>query len=83
MIKYENDCYSCEHYCIGRHCQYYCVPHFYCDECGDENELYEYEDKQLCRSCLLDIIPKVKAEKRLSILMKPEQNESQIQVLHT
>lgn len=63
MIKYENDCCSCGLYCRGTACPNYSVPHYYCDKCGDEDELYEYDDKQLCRTCLLNSIPKVQAER--------------------
>ncbi len=65
MIKYENECCCCGLYCIGIHCQYYSVPHFYCDECGDEDELYDYDDKQLCRICLLNSVPKVRDTERV------------------
>lgn len=55
MIKHENDCVGCppEMGCLGDSCQYRNVPHYYCDDCGLENKLYEYEDKQLCETCLL------------------------------
>lgn len=60
MIKYENDCVSCDLPCIGSNCPYYCVAHFYCDECREEaDDLYWYDDRQLCQDCLMKEIPKV------------------------
>ena len=63
MKRYENDCCGCatEGYpCI--HCGLEHNPHYYCDKCGDDvgdEELYKYEDMEICKDCLLDIIPKV------------------------
>ena len=59
MIKYENDCVDCGFPCKFNSCPYYSVPHYYCDSCGDEDELYEYEGEQLCECCLLRTVPKV------------------------
>jgi len=63
MIKYQNDCVGCPDGvpCMGRACPYRHVPHFYCDECGDEaDELREFDDgRQLCNSCLLAQFPPV------------------------
>lgn len=55
MEKIENDCCDCGMPCID--CGRKRTPHYYCDECGDETKLYEYEDKQLCETCLLNEIP--------------------------
>lgn len=56
MVKIENDCVGpCPQGCMGFGCPNRHVPHFYCDECGDEvspEELYEYDDEQLCDRCL-------------------------------
>lgn len=55
MIKYENECLGCISmglYCIGSSCRNRNVPHFYCDECGEEEELYEFDGMQLCISCI-------------------------------
>lgn len=59
MIRYENDCVDCGLPCQMSSCPYYSVPHYYCDSCGDEDELYEYEGEQLCKYCLLLAVPKV------------------------
>lgn len=53
MIKYENDCVGCDLPCLGSSCPNRNVPHYYCDECGDETTLYDYDGEQLCSSCLL------------------------------
>lgn len=53
MIQYENECVDCGLPCLGDSCPYRNVPHYYCDDCGDEEELYWYDDEQLCASCIL------------------------------
>ena len=53
MIQIENDCVDCpSELCIGSSCKYLNVPHFYCDECKEESELYWYENRQLCIDCI-------------------------------
>lgn len=55
MVKYENECVGCTSiglHCIGSSCRNRNVPHFYCDECGEEKELYEFDGEQLCISCI-------------------------------
>ena len=52
MIKLENECVGCGLPCLGDSCPYRNVPHYYCDECGDETDIYEYEDEELCLSCI-------------------------------
>lgn len=61
MIEFENECVGCppEMGCLGSTCKYINVPHYYCDECGDESKLYEYENKELCENCLLEKFPVV------------------------
>jgi hypothetical protein len=50
-VKVDN-CVDC-----GKPCMLFC-PHrddsyeFYCDECGDEGKLYEWEGRELCISCI-------------------------------
>lgn len=56
MTAYENDCCDCatESYpCMGNACKNRNVPHYYCDECGDETKLYEFEGEDLCTNCVL------------------------------
>ena len=60
MIRFESDCVSCGFPCMYSACPYYRVKIYICDECDEEVEtLYEYEGKELCESCLLEIVPKV------------------------
>ena len=63
MIKFEDECVGCppELGCLGNACSYRNVPHFYCDKCDDEvdyKDLYEYEGKDVCKHCLLELVPK-------------------------
>lgn len=57
MTKIENDCYDCAtgaYPCLGNSCPLVNTPHHYCDECGDETQLYDYEGKELCAECILN-----------------------------
>ncbi len=64
MIKYENECVGCKD--IGVPCQGSCCPNrhvkrLYCDECGDKSDkLYLYGDMELCKHCLLNMMPVIK-----------------------
>lgn len=56
-LVYEDECVDCQTFCMN--CGRKHVPHYYCDECGDEgdlDELYAFEGwddvKMLCRYCL-------------------------------
>lgn len=55
MKKIENECINCpsEMGCVGDVCSYKNVARFYCDECGEEEILYYYEDEELCQNCLI------------------------------
>lgn len=60
MIKFEDDCVCCDIPCIN--CGRRETPYYYCDKCGEEcqpNEMYEYEDMQLCVDCLLKEVPTI------------------------
>lgn len=59
MVRYENDCVDCGLPCLGESCPNRNVPHYYCDVCGDETQLYEYEGQQLCIVCIERMLPKV------------------------
>lgn len=54
MIVIENECVGCpaDIGCMGNSCPYLNVPRFYCDKCGDEAELYWFENEQLCIDCI-------------------------------
>lgn len=61
MIIFEDECVDCpkEMGCIGNSCIYKNVPHFYCDECKDETDIYDYEGRQLCISCIENRLRKI------------------------
>lgn len=59
MKRTESECVSCGFPCMGEACPYFRVTRFYCDECKDEAELYEYEGKELCADCILKKFEKV------------------------
>lgn len=59
MKKYQNDCVGCppEMGCRGAGCPYQNVPHWYCDDCGDEYSPFElrvFEGDMLCRGCFTE-----------------------------
>ena len=58
LIKVENECIGCppELGCIGSACRYSKVTRYYCDECGDEKKLFYYDDRELCLSCIEDLL---------------------------
>ena len=55
MRKIEDECVGChsELGCLGNSCPYRNVVRFYCDRCGDETTLYEYDDEEICKDCLV------------------------------
>lgn len=50
MIKVENDCVNCGLPCMGSACPNRNVLYFYCDECGDNADLYHFDGEQLCEN---------------------------------
>ncbi len=56
MVIYENDCVGCPDSigCIGKTCPKVNVPHYYCDECGDETDTYIFDNAELCSACILN-----------------------------
>ena len=59
MVKYENECVDCGLPCIGITCPYRRVPHYYCDECKDETDIYEFDNEELCINCIEKRLDKV------------------------
>lgn len=59
MRRLENDCVDCGLPCIGYYCPYRNVTHFYCDDCGEEEQLYEFEGDELCLCCIEKRLTKV------------------------
>lgn len=58
MIRRENDCVDCGLPCFDS-CKWKNNPHYYCDECGEEETLYEFDGQQLCAKCVLKNLKKV------------------------
>ena len=54
MKTLENECVGCppELGCLGSSCPNRNVPHFYCDTCGIEDKLYEYDGGEYCIECI-------------------------------
>jgi hypothetical protein len=52
VVKTENECCDCGLPCIYEGCQHYQVTRYYCDVCGCEDVLYEWDDQQLCIDCI-------------------------------
>ena len=60
MVRYENDCVDCGLPCLESACPNQNVKHLYCDNCKSEvEELYEYDDSELCEECLLNMFFKI------------------------
>ena len=59
MRQVENDCVDCGLPCIGTSCRCYKAVHFYCDDCGDEDTLYEFDGEELCIRCIAKKLKKI------------------------
>ena len=59
MVKIENGCVDCGLPCLGNSCPHRYEKHYYCDECGEEEEIYYFEDKELCIRCIIKKLEKV------------------------
>lgn len=53
MQRIENECVDCGLPCLGNSCPKRNVLHYYCDNCGNEEKLYHYDNDELCKECLL------------------------------
>lgn len=61
-IRYENECVGCppDMGCLGSACPNRRVPHLYCDKCKNEvDDLYDYDDKQICLDCIVKQLKKI------------------------
>ncbi len=58
MKTLENECVGCPPHmgCMGSSCPNRNVPHFYCDSCGNEDVLYEYEGGEYCIECIKEML---------------------------
>lgn len=57
MRKVENECCGCAvpaYPCLGSSCPKRNVIHLYCDDCGEETQLYDYDGDELCKDCILE-----------------------------
>ena len=52
MKKIENGCIQCGLPCLGISCPNNEVVRYYCDECGSEETLFDYEGEELCIDCV-------------------------------
>ncbi len=58
MKTAENECMGCGQPCLGDMCPHSYVERYYCDECGDECKLYEYDGEELCETCITEKVLK-------------------------
>ena len=63
MKVYEDECVCCDLPCLGSACPKRNVPHYYCDECGEETQLYHYEGQELCLECIERELEKVEGSR--------------------
>lgn len=59
MQRIENDCVGCDLPCLGDACRYRNVTHYYCDKCGEEAQLYDFDCQELCIDCIEKMLDKV------------------------
>lgn len=59
LIVVENECCDCGLHCIYSACPYYAVTRYYCDECGQEDDLYYWNGYELCITCILKQLERV------------------------
>lgn len=62
LIVVENECCGCDWPCIREACRYYKVARFYCDECGYEEDLYHFDNQELCVDCIIKRLEQVEYE---------------------
>ena len=61
MREFQHECCDCAtgaYPCLGASCTQG-TTHFYCDECGEEKELYEHDGQEPCADCILSTLKKV------------------------
>ena len=62
MRQVEDQCVGCTAmglHCIGSSCPNRNVVRYYCDECGEEDTLYDFDNQELCIECIkkrLDVV---------------------------
>ena len=65
MISFEDECVGCPTHmgCLGRACPNKNVPHYYCDECGEEwdpENLHDVDGRMICEECLFEMFPPIR-----------------------
>ena len=66
MVRFENECGGCTSVglpCLGSSCRNLNVPRFYCDKCGWEETLYDWNGQELCVDCIEAELQKSVAKK--------------------
>ena len=58
MRETTNECVDCGKPCDSS-CPYKSVTRFYCDKCGDETQLYNFDGQELCIGCIEKELEKV------------------------
>lgn len=51
MRLIENECVACGKPCVD-YCKYREVTRYYCDDCGEEKQLYAFDGEELCLDCI-------------------------------
>ena len=62
MKRLENECVGCTSiglHCIGSSCPKLNVPHWYCDDCEEEKQLYHFDGQELLIDCITKQLEKV------------------------
>lgn len=61
MRRVENECVGCPDGvpCFGSSCPNRNVVRFYCDKCGEEATLYDFDGEQVCIDCIKELLPVV------------------------
>ena len=61
MKEVLNECVGCppEIGCMGDSCPYRHVTRYYCDECENETQLYEFDGGEYCISCIEKMLSKI------------------------
>lgn len=59
--KIEDQCIGCppDIGCLGESCKYKNVECFYCDICGDQTTLYEFDNREVCIECIKKLLPRI------------------------
>lgn len=59
MRTVNDECVDCGLPCMGNQCPNMNVVRHYCDNCGEETELYYFDDEELCIYCIIEKLKRV------------------------